>query len=183
MRKKVLIAYATRTGSTGEIAEIIGDVLTDAGWETDVLPVRQAGSIAEYDAVILGSAVRVGRLMPEIIRFAKKHSAKLVHCPVAAYSVSLSMKKDTPDQHIIAEQFLEPLRRTLTLVSDCDFAGKVDYALLGPVFGFLMKKMIKAPEGNFIDREAIVAWAGTLAETLQPNMTRETVVEMSAIDD
>jgi len=54
---RVLVAYATKLGSTGEIAEAIAQVLLDGGHRALALPARDVGSLDDWDAVILGSAV------------------------------------------------------------------------------------------------------------------------------
>ncbi|MCX6571441.1 MAG: hypothetical protein NT006_08505 [Candidatus Aminicenantes bacterium] len=64
MSQKVLIAYATRAGSTGEIAKEIGDVLIAKGFAVDVVPVRKVRDISPYRAVIVGSASGPGRRKP-----------------------------------------------------------------------------------------------------------------------
>ena len=58
---KVLITAATRHGSTMEIARIIGGILQDRGIDTDIVEPDSVSSLADYDGVILGSAVYMGR--------------------------------------------------------------------------------------------------------------------------
>ena len=53
---KVLVTAASAHGSTAEIARVIGDELTAQGFGVTVLPPERVRSIADYDAVILGSA-------------------------------------------------------------------------------------------------------------------------------
>ena len=60
MDRQVLMTYATKHGATAEIAEKVGQVLSEAGLHTDVLPVDRVGDLTPYSAVILGSAVYVG---------------------------------------------------------------------------------------------------------------------------
>ena len=49
----VLVTYATRMGSTAEIALVIGEVLTRAGMVVTVCPCHEARDAADYDAVII----------------------------------------------------------------------------------------------------------------------------------
>jgi hypothetical protein len=58
---KVLIAVSSRHGSTREIGTSIGEAMREAGVEVDVLDARDVESVARYDAVIVGSAVHMGR--------------------------------------------------------------------------------------------------------------------------
>ncbi|GIV85458.1 MAG: hypothetical protein KatS3mg052_2465 [Candidatus Roseilinea sp.] len=65
---KVLVAYASKYGSTTEIAERIGQVLAHAGRDVDVLPDEHTGEIERYQASHAGqrgemdlSALHFGR--------------------------------------------------------------------------------------------------------------------------
>ena len=61
MCNQILVAYATKYGATAEIAEKIGQVLRQAGLRTDVLPANRVGNLTSYKAVVLGSAVYIGK--------------------------------------------------------------------------------------------------------------------------
>ncbi len=73
MSEKVLVAYATKMGATAEIAAAIGTELRKAGHDVDVRNVTEVGSIMEYDAVVLGSAIYTRRWRPEAVRFLRRH--------------------------------------------------------------------------------------------------------------
>jgi len=61
MDNQVLVAYATKHGATAEIADKIGQVLRQAGLRTDVLPTDHVSDLVAYKAVVLGSAVYIGK--------------------------------------------------------------------------------------------------------------------------
>ncbi|MEA1978131.1 MAG: flavodoxin domain-containing protein, partial [Chloroflexota bacterium] len=69
MDTRVLVAYATKYGATAEIAEKIGQVILQAGFETDVLPTDSVSDLAPYQAIVLGSAVYVGQWRKEAVAF------------------------------------------------------------------------------------------------------------------
>ena len=71
METRVLVVYATKYGATAGIAEKIGQVLQEAGLSVDVQPADQAGDPTAYQAVVLGSAVYVGRWRKEAARYLK----------------------------------------------------------------------------------------------------------------
>lgn len=57
---KVLVTYASKYGSTAEIAEVIGKELIKREYEVEVKPISEVGSLAEYDGFVIGSAVYAG---------------------------------------------------------------------------------------------------------------------------
>jgi menaquinone-dependent protoporphyrinogen IX oxidase len=72
-----LIAYASKHGSTAEIAERIGATLRSAGLEADVLPIAAVTDRIDFEAVVLGSAVYMGRWMKEAANFLRLHHSLL----------------------------------------------------------------------------------------------------------
>lgn len=51
MDSQVLVAYATKYGAMAEIAEKIGQVLREAGLQTDVLPVDRVSDLRDWTAI------------------------------------------------------------------------------------------------------------------------------------
>lgn len=60
--------YATKYGARAEIAEKIGQVLRQAGFHTDVLPMDRISNLSSYKAVVLGSAVYMDRCLKRLQR-------------------------------------------------------------------------------------------------------------------
>jgi menaquinone-dependent protoporphyrinogen oxidase len=82
MTVKVLVAYATRMGSTASIAAAIGSELRHAGCEVDVRELGAVQAVTPYDAVVLGSAIYQRRWLPEAVRFLRRHERQLSTRPV-----------------------------------------------------------------------------------------------------
>lgn len=82
----VLVAFATKHGSTSEIAEAVAATLRDAGLEADVRSARDVPTIAPYDAVILGSALYSAHWQRDANRFVKRHLVELQKRPVWLFS-------------------------------------------------------------------------------------------------
>ena len=61
---KLLVTYASKYGSTAEIAEVIGKELRKREYEVEVRPVDQVGNLAGYDGFVIGSAVYAGSCAP-----------------------------------------------------------------------------------------------------------------------
>ncbi len=83
---RILVAYASKLGSTGEIAEAIANELRTAGNEADVQPVTAVGTIDGYGAVIIGSALYAAHWQRDANRFVQRHLAALQALPVWLYS-------------------------------------------------------------------------------------------------
>src|SRR5262245_35554408 len=74
---KVLIAFATRHGSTKEVAQFIGDVLKEHDIDVTVQLVDQVQSVSGYDAFIIGSPIYGGMWLTEFSQFLEKFKADL----------------------------------------------------------------------------------------------------------
>jgi menaquinone-dependent protoporphyrinogen oxidase len=72
MAARVLVAYATKLGSTREIAETIAAVLTASGSEAEALPVRDIRTLDGWDAVVLGSALYAAHWQRDANRFVQR---------------------------------------------------------------------------------------------------------------
>ena len=77
MDSQVLVTYAAKYGATAEIADKIGQVLSQAGLRTDVLPADRVSDLHSYKAVVLGSAVYIGRWRKQAARFLKANEKVL----------------------------------------------------------------------------------------------------------
>ena len=73
MTQKILVTYASRTGSTSEVAETARNILTDKGAEVDLLPVQSVHTLDPYLAVVVGSAIQNRQWLPEALDFIHKH--------------------------------------------------------------------------------------------------------------
>ena len=165
VENKILVAYATKCGSTGEIAQEIGKVLCEAGVSADVQPMKNVRDVSGYQAVVLGSAVRMGQWLSEATRFAETHRQALQALPVACFAVCLEMTKGTEESRRTAESYLDPVREMLHPAADAAFAGVMDYKKLSFLFRLMMRAM-KSEEGDYRDWEAIRSWAAGLPEVL-----------------
>jgi menaquinone-dependent protoporphyrinogen oxidase len=94
---RVLIAYASRWGSTEEIAARLAEFLGEEGVEANLLDVRAERrwpSLEGYDGVIVGSGVKVTRWMREPLQFLRRKSGELRGRRLALYVSCMSMLTD-----------------------------------------------------------------------------------------
>lgn len=84
----VLVAYATKHGSTREVAESIAATLRARGDDVEVLPAGQVRDpIAGRALVVLGAPIYSGRWHRDAHRFLKRHRGELLQVPVAVYGM------------------------------------------------------------------------------------------------
>lgn len=164
--RNILIAYGTKAGSTGEIAEFMGDVFREMGAMVDVLPVEQVDDVNAYCAVIVGTATRIGKPLGKVTNFLKKFSYELAPLPVAYFVVGIAMREDTPEHRAQAAAVLEPLRALKKPVREGLFAGKIEYAKIEQPMRFFLtrSKDLSLHEGDWRDWAAIRAWVQDLAQ-------------------
>ncbi|MGZ4269696.1 MAG: flavodoxin domain-containing protein [Solirubrobacteraceae bacterium] len=85
--RRVLVAYATRAGSTRSVAERLATRLREGGSSVDVREASAAGDAGAYDAVVLGSAVYGQAWLPEARALARRDEAALAARPLWLFSV------------------------------------------------------------------------------------------------
>lgn len=165
---RILVAYASKCGSTGEVAEAVGQALCRAGAAVQVRRVQDVKDLDGYDAVILGSAVRMGKPLSEVIKFARKHRTALREVPTACFVACAAMKEDTAENRAEASTYLAPLREFISPVGEGLFGGKLDHNKLSPLLRLAASKDTSGQmaEGDWRDWQAIDTWAVGLGPAL-----------------
>lgn len=166
---RVLVAYATRAGSTKGVAEAIGAALEARGHRADVAEVRETGSLAGYDAVVVGSGIRVRRWLREAADFIRAHRDELADMPVAYFAVCLTLLHRSPLARAEAERYgAYPRKRfpDIESVAETVFAGVLDLGKLDAAERALVMPF-GVDEGDYRDWDAIRSWATTVAEAFE----------------
>ena len=167
MKRNILIAYASKYGATQEIAKKMGEVLRQAGLQTDVLPVDGIRSLAPYQAVILGSAVYIGKWPKEAVEFLKNNEKNLAARPVWLFSSGPTGDGD-PVELLEGWRLPATLEPIAERIQPRDIA--VFHGFINPDRISLIEKLAvkgkKKPIGDFRDWKAIVAWTATVVDAL-----------------
>ncbi len=172
--KKILVAYASSTGSAGGTAEIIGGLLAEKGAAVEVRPVQAVEKLDGFDAAVIGSAIHGGKWLPEAVTFLQTNQEQLGKIPTAFFLVCLTLVNDTEETKKAAAQFLLAERALVNPVAEGRFAGAVLLNRL-PFFMRLpfrigLVSMGKGWNGgDYRNDDAIRAWA----ESLLPLLTRK----------
>lgn len=158
----VLIAVASKHGSTREIAAVIAAELRLLDLHTDVREAGEVSVLAGYDAAIIGSAVYAGNWRPEARQLIARHHAQLATMPTWLFS-SGPLGED-PDQrgdiNGLAGLLAETGAREHVI-----FTGNLDLHDLG-IAERLVIRVVRAPAGDFRDWAAIRAWARAIGAAL-----------------
>ena len=171
MNNRILVAYASRTGSTAGVAEAIGKTLAESGAQVEVRPMQDVQDLAPYRAVVAGSAIHGRQWLPEAMQFVQTHQAALAQKPFAAFLVCMTLAMPNADKYRQAvADWLEPVRALVKPVSEGLFAGALDISKV-PSFGDRLKFRLSVvfgvwSEGDHRDWNAIRAWAESIRPLL-----------------
>jgi menaquinone-dependent protoporphyrinogen oxidase len=157
MNKKILVTYATRAGSTAEVAIAIGEALNKRGFAVDVRPVKEKPNLANYQAVLMGSAVRMGSWLPEAVDFVKTNQMAFKKIPVAIFTVHMNNTGEDDESRAARLAYLDAVRPLLNQAEEVYFAGKLDLASLS-FLDRLVVKMVKGVEADRRDWNKIRNW-------------------------
>jgi menaquinone-dependent protoporphyrinogen oxidase len=75
--KPILVTYATRYGSTEEVAATITTILRDAGLEVELQPMSAVKGLDAYGAAVLGAAIYGGNWHPDGHQFLSQQQEAL----------------------------------------------------------------------------------------------------------
>ncbi len=161
MKKKVLITYASKYGSTGGVANAIGKELCSKDVAANVVLIKNAGNVGSYQGVVIGSAIYMGKWMSEAEDFVKKNRDILRLVPVAYFLVCMTLSQPTEKNRAEVLSYMDPILKAVPEIRPVGigtFAGTLDYNNLS----WFTKKIMKSkgsPEGDFRDWNAIRSWA------------------------
>jgi menaquinone-dependent protoporphyrinogen oxidase len=168
MSKAVLIAYATKYGATAEIAEKIGEVLRKQGVSVEVLRADRVTDVTSYAAVVLGSAVYMGKWRNEAAKLLERNEQQLARLPVWLFS-SGPTGDGEPSALLQGWRFPQEQQATADRIKPRDsalFHGKLDRQNLNILEKFAIKT-VGSPVGDFRDWQMISKWAGTIANAIK----------------
>jgi len=159
MQERTLVAYATKHGSTREVAERIGE-LTGG----DVWPAHAVESLEHYGAVVLGGALYMGRWHKDAHRFLKRFEAELGERPLAVFAlgpvgqepVDAAQSRAQLDKALAGHPTVRPVGVEV-------FGGRIDPTQLRFPFSHL-----EAADSR--DWDAIERWAAELPQLLRPRL-------------
>jgi menaquinone-dependent protoporphyrinogen oxidase len=171
MSASVLVAYATKYGSTRQVAEAVAETLRDTGLTVDLQPMREVRSLEGYGAVVMGAALYMFRWHKDARRFLSRHRKVLEKRPVAVFAPGpVHDPHDEQEWQNSRAQLDKELAKYSWFVPETVelFGGKFDPAKLG----FPINKLAgNEPASDIRDWDAIHAWADGLAARLKKELS------------
>jgi menaquinone-dependent protoporphyrinogen oxidase len=170
MATSILVAYATRYGSTQEVAESIAAALREGGLEADLQPMRSVKTLDAYRAVVLGAALYVGKWHKDAHQFLSRHQAALIQRPVAIFALGpigtdekeMQGSRAQLDKELASYTWLAPVAMEM-------FVGRYDPARLRFPDSLLTRlpasPLHQLPASDQRDWAAIRGWANTLPQS------------------
>ena len=159
---KVLVSAASKHGGTAEMAGWIGEALELRGMEDVVAKPADIDSLDGYDAVVLGSAVYVGRWMEPATQLVERLQKQFRDRPVFLFSSGPAGDPPKPDSD---PGDIEKTRALTKALDHRVFAGRIVRKDMG--FGErAVLAALRVPDGDYRPRSEVEAWAHGIAERL-----------------
>lgn len=158
---EILVAYATKSGSTREIAEVVAEQIRHAAHEVTVLDAAEVRSVEPYKAVVLGSALYSGRWRREAVKLLTRNEKTLARKPVWLFHSGPVGPQQVPQR---APRQVREIAARIGAEEPITFGGRLSSET---AVGFLAKRMVRiAVAGDFRDWDEIRLWAYVISERL-----------------
>jgi menaquinone-dependent protoporphyrinogen oxidase len=167
MSASILVGYATKYGSTKEVAEAIAAALREDGLEVDFQPMHNVKTLEGYGAVVIGAPLYMFRWHKDAKSFLSRHRQALMERPVAVFALGPTEDRPKDWQDVRAQ-----LDKELTQfpwfapVAVGGFGGVFDPAKLAFPYN-LVPGLKKMPVSDIRDWTAIRVWANGLPAKFQ----------------
>ncbi len=168
---RVLVAFASRGGSTKEIAEFIGEKLRERNLETDVKDVLDADNLAAYDAFIIGSAVYYFHWLKQARQFVSKNRSVLSGKPVWVFSSGPTGRSETDRKgrnlrEVSAPKESDDIREWIRPRDHHIFFGVFYADRMKGAAGMFSRWIPEEDQGDFRNWKEIEEWADGIASDL-----------------
>lgn len=168
MSGSILVAFATRYGSTQEVAEAVAATLCERGLAVDIQPMRDVRTLEGYRTVVLGAPLYMFHWHKDALHFLARYREALTKRPVAVFALGpfhaeekeFQGAREQLDKELAKFPWLTPQAITI-------FGGKFDPQKLSFPYN-LVPALKNMPASDVRDWTAIRAWADDLAVQFQP---------------
>jgi menaquinone-dependent protoporphyrinogen oxidase len=164
---RVLVSAASRHGATAEIAQTIGQALSENGLTVTVVPPGEVRAIDCYDAVIIGSAVYTGHWLDPAKDLVNRFGDVLTGRPVWLFSSGPIGKPSGKLARAMGNDPVEVAAMVAAIHARDHqmFAGKLNRHDLGPLQRAALLAF-RGLDGDFRDWAQVRQWANGIAAQL-----------------
>ncbi len=167
----VLVAYASKYGSTKGIADFIGEKLRQLGLEADVQEVGAVDNLTGYDAFVVGSAVYMNHWLKEARQFIACNRTILVSHPVWLFSsgptgTKVTNSKGRDLREVSGPKEIKELNDSTNSRDHRVFFGAIYRDRMKGTIGLFARWIPKDEEGDFRNWIEIEAWTNGIAKAL-----------------
>ena len=193
--KKILVTFATNSGSTAEVAQAIAEELGKNSATVEVRQISDVKTVDGYQAVVVGAPMIVG-WHPSAVKFIKRNKQALSGMPVAYFFTALKLTRSDPhnfnelsisvdpqlakppqnpsrmsfkEKHASVDNYLPPALKAAPDVKPVSvgfFGGKLDIMRLKLWQKLFIMLVIQAKPGDFRNWSFIRGWANNLSVRL-----------------
>lgn len=163
--EQILVTYATRAGSTAEVAQGIAEELCASGANVYLLPIHEARDLSPYSAVVVGSAIRMGAWVGEATDYIESHRDELAKLPLAYFAVCATLFEENEETLEEVSTYLDNPKAHLLPQSEAVFAGAMDFSKLS-ILESTVIKAIGTDEGDYRRWDHIQSWANSLVPVM-----------------
>ncbi len=162
--KKVLIAFASKSGSTKEVAESIAERIQTETVEVDVKNIDSIPNVSEYDMVVVGAPINGMKWRQDAVDFVGIHQSDLMYKRTAYFSLSYTAVLGRKMWRKQISKAFDNVSKQVPPIKTGTFAGKVDGempAVVRFIFG-----MPKDTPHDQRDWDLISTWAEDLSHEI-----------------
>lgn len=187
---KILVTYATNSGSTADVAKAVQEEIQGSGAQVDLLPIAEVRELVSYSAVVLGAPMILG-WHRGALQFLRKNRAALARIPLAVFVTCMSLtqteKMDVTgvpvmvdanlprppkdparlgfkERYSLVPNYLRPILHACGRlpVSVGIFGGQLNYGHMQWWAMIFVALILQAPAGDRRNWDAIRGWAKKL---------------------
>jgi len=189
--KRILVAYATMSGSTAEVAQAVGEEIAKSDFQVDVLPIDKVGDVDGYDGIVVGAPMIMG-WHRGALRFLKENKRTFQRIPLAVFVVAMSLTEASDmsvgdvdiyvddklpkqphkegvlnfrERYARIGNYLRPILRAASPSEPASigvFGGRLEYGRLKWWAVLFVMLVVQAPAGERRNWPAIRSWAAGL---------------------
>ena len=151
------------------MAEVIAQVLTQAGFTADVFRMQDIRLLSSYRAAVLGTSIRLEKPLPEAMDFVRTYRAALRHLQIAVFTTSITMRENKSEGRAKIQGYMAPFLNEINPPVSVGFIpGMLDSNNLSLYWRVRAPRDDngRIPEGDFRSRKEIEAWASEVAGRL-----------------